>query len=157
FCSGIAAQPRRPAALAGFGDLIRSHADPRPGPRMRSAARSRREAEDAMTESSADHTLARRAILKGASLGVGAGLVSALTAQAHISAAGAAQASDGAIWSAEYWAKKVMLHSPSGASASAHPRRASRRFRFYSWCTAPRTPHGRPMTSRCRARASTRS
>ena len=59
-----------------------------------------------MTESSADHALARRAILKGASLGVGAGLVSAFTAQAQISAAGAAQASDGAIWSAEYWAKK---------------------------------------------------
>src|SRR6516164_8323736 len=129
FFSGIAAQPLRPAALAVFGHLIKSHADPRPGPRMRSAARSRREAEDAMTESSADHTLARRAILKGASLGVGAGLVSALTAQAQISAAGAAQASDGAIC----------------------------RFRFYSWCTAPRTPHGRPMTSRCRARASTRS
>jgi Mn-containing catalase len=59
-----------------------------------------------MTESSADHALARRAILKGASLGVGAGLVSAFTAHAQISAAGAAQASDGAIWSAEYWAKK---------------------------------------------------
>ena len=59
-----------------------------------------------MTESSADHALARRAILKGASLGVGAGLVSAFTAQAQISAAGAVPASDGAIWSAEYWAKK---------------------------------------------------
>ena len=59
-----------------------------------------------MTESSADHALARRAILKGASLGVGAGVVSAFTAQAQISAAGAMQASDGAIWSAEYWAKK---------------------------------------------------
>ncbi len=59
-----------------------------------------------MTESSADHALARRAILKGASLGVGAGLVSAFTAQAQISAARAAQANDGVIWSAEYWAKK---------------------------------------------------
>ena len=59
-----------------------------------------------MTETSADHALARRAILKGASLGVGAGLVSAFSAQAQTSAAGAAQASDGAIWSAEYWAKK---------------------------------------------------
>jgi pimeloyl-ACP methyl ester carboxylesterase len=75
---------------------------------MRSAARSRRKSEDAMTESSLppDHALARRAILKGASLGVGAGLVSAFTAQAQTSAGGTAQASDGAIWSAEYWAKK---------------------------------------------------
>ena len=98
-----------------------------------------------MTESSADHALARRAILKGASLGVGAGLVSAFTAQAQISAAGAAQANDAAIWSAEYWAKKgdVALNLW--------------RKRFYSWCTAPRTPHARPMTSRCRARASIRS
>src|SRR2546422_11280834 len=75
---------------------------------MRWAARSRRKSEDAMTESSLppDHALARRAILKGASLGIGAGFVSAFTAQAQISAAGAAQASDGAIWSAEYSAKK---------------------------------------------------
>src|SRR5262247_120599 len=64
--------------------------------------------EDAMTESSLppDHALARRAILKGASLGVGAGLVSAFAAQAQTSSAGTAQASDGVIWSAEYWAKK---------------------------------------------------
>jgi len=61
-----------------------------------------------MTESSLppDHALARRALLKGASLGVGAGLVSAFAAQVQTSAAEAAQASDGAIWSAEYWAKK---------------------------------------------------
>jgi alpha-beta hydrolase superfamily lysophospholipase len=61
-----------------------------------------------MTESSLplDHALARRAILKGASLGVGAGLVSAFAAQAQTSGAGTAQASDGAIWSSEYWAKK---------------------------------------------------
>src|SRR5262249_54002361 len=47
-----------------------------------------------------------RAILKGASRGVGAGLVSAFAAQAQTSGAGTAQASEGAIWSAEYWAKK---------------------------------------------------
>src|SRR5215813_3605130 len=72
------------------------------------AARSRRQSEDAMTDSSMppDHALARRAILKGAGLGVGAGLVSALSAQAQTSGAAAAQASDGAIRSAEYWAKK---------------------------------------------------
>src|SRR5262249_2490735 len=81
---------------------------PTTGPRMRSAARPRRKSEDAMTESSLppDHALARRAILKGASLGVGAGLVSAFAAQAQTSAVGTAQAGDGAIWSAEYWAKK---------------------------------------------------
>ena len=57
-----------------------------------------------MTDSSMppDHALARRAILKGAGLGVGAGLVSALSAQAQTSGAAVAQASDGAIWSAEY-------------------------------------------------------
>src|SRR5262245_3644575 len=63
---------------------------------------------DAMTESSLplDPGLARRAILKGASLGVGAGLMSTLTAQAQtivprLSGAGSIQ-----IWSGEYWAKK---------------------------------------------------
>src|SRR5262249_29316939 len=61
-----------------------------------------------MTESlmPPDHALARRAILKAAGLGVGAGLVSALSAQAQTAGAGMAQASDGVIWSAEYWAKK---------------------------------------------------
>ena len=51
-----------------------------------------------------DAPLARRTILKGATLGVGAGLVSTLTAQAQ--SAGVAQPSEDAIWSAEYWAKK---------------------------------------------------
>jgi alpha-beta hydrolase superfamily lysophospholipase len=55
-----------------------------------------------------DHALARRTVLKGAGLGVGAGLVSGLTstAQAQTTGAGAAPAEDGPIWSAEYWAKK---------------------------------------------------
>ena len=110
-----------------------------------------------MTESSADHALARRAILKGASLGVGAGVVSAFTAQAQISAAGAMQASDAAIWSAEYWAKKGDVALNLWRKRLGAPKAGARRFRFYSWCTAPRTPHGHPMTSRYRARASTRS
>ena len=63
-----------------------------------------------MTQSSLppDHALARRTILKGASVGVGAGLVSGLTstAQAQTTGAGTPQASEGLIWSAEYWAKK---------------------------------------------------
>src|SRR5216683_992130 len=70
-----------------------------------------------MTRSSlpGDHALARRTILKGAGLilegaglGVGAGLVSTLAspAQTQTTGAGTAQANDGPIWSAEYWAKK---------------------------------------------------
>jgi alpha-beta hydrolase superfamily lysophospholipase len=43
----------------------------------------------------------RRSILKGAGLGVGAGLAANLTRQAT-----AATASEGPIWSAEYWARK---------------------------------------------------
>ena len=53
---------------------------------------------------SPEQSLARRTILKGASLGVGAGLASALTAQAQ--STGAGEGSDGPIWSGEYWAKK---------------------------------------------------
>src|SRR5258708_3782856 len=90
FWDCCSAQP--PAALAVFGDLVSLHADPRPRPRMRSAARSRRESEDAMTESSADHALARRAILKVAILGLGAGRVSDFTVLAQLSTTGAAQA-----------------------------------------------------------------
>jgi Serine aminopeptidase, S33 len=59
-----------------------------------------------MTDSpmSPEQAFARRTILMGASLGVGAGLASALTAQAQSTDAG--EGSDRAIWSAEYWAKK---------------------------------------------------
>jgi pimeloyl-ACP methyl ester carboxylesterase len=55
-----------------------------------------------------DPALARRTILKGAGLGVGAGLVGGLAsrAQAQTTGAGEGRASDGPIWSAEYWAKK---------------------------------------------------
>jgi pimeloyl-ACP methyl ester carboxylesterase len=55
-----------------------------------------------------DPALARRTLLKGASLGVGAGLVAGLAsrAQAQTTGAGMPQATDGQIWSAEYWAKK---------------------------------------------------
>jgi pimeloyl-ACP methyl ester carboxylesterase len=53
-----------------------------------------------------DHPLARRTVLK--TVGVGAGLISGLAsaATAPTTGAGVAQASDGPIWSAEYWAKK---------------------------------------------------
>jgi alpha-beta hydrolase superfamily lysophospholipase len=55
-----------------------------------------------------DHPLARRTVLKSAGVGVGAGLISGLApaATAQTTGAGAGQASDGPIWSAEYWAKK---------------------------------------------------
>src|SRR5215472_16384997 len=108
---GLVLGLRLSPAAGRLGRLWRSDkvaCRPTTGPRMRSAARPRRKSEDAMTESSLppDHALARRAILKGASLGVGAGLVSAFAAQAQTSAVGTAQAGDGAIWSTEYWAKK---------------------------------------------------
>jgi alpha-beta hydrolase superfamily lysophospholipase len=53
-----------------------------------------------------DHPLARRTVLK--TVGVGAGLISGLASAATAQTTGAsvAQASDGPIWSAEYWAKK---------------------------------------------------
>ncbi|MEA2889641.1 MAG: hypothetical protein QOI05_434, partial [Bradyrhizobium sp.] len=51
-----------------------------------------------------DHKLARRTLLKGAGLGVTAGVVSAL---GRGPAQAAAQPSEGGeIWSGEYWAKK---------------------------------------------------
>ena len=62
-----------------------------------------------MTQSSLppDHAFARRTILQGASLGVGAGLVSGLTSTAQAQTTGAGTpAGDGPVWSAEYWAKK---------------------------------------------------
>ena len=54
-----------------------------------------------------DPALARRTILKGAGLGVGAGLMSGIASgQAQTTGAGAAQAGDAPVWSAEYWANK---------------------------------------------------
>jgi pimeloyl-ACP methyl ester carboxylesterase len=52
--------------------------------------------------SESNHSMPRRAVLKGASAGVGAGLVSSFTGTAQAQGAPSA----GAIWSAEYWAKK---------------------------------------------------
>src|SRR5258705_1707923 len=66
--------------------------------------------EDAMTRnpSPPEHPLARRTVLKSAGAGVGAGLISRLAsaATAQTTGAGVGQASDGPIWSAEYWANK---------------------------------------------------
>src|SRR5882757_1148398 len=52
-----------------------------------------------------DHKLARRTLLKGASLGVGAGVVAALGTGSG-QAANAGPSEGGEIWSSEYWAKK---------------------------------------------------
>ena len=60
-----------------------------------------------MTQHSEPADPARRSILKGAGLGIGAGLVSGLTsAQAQTTGAATAQAADGPIWNSEYWANK---------------------------------------------------
>jgi alpha-beta hydrolase superfamily lysophospholipase len=55
----------------------------------------------------ADHAIARRAILQGAGLGVGAGLIGGLAATAQAQTLGtAAPGADTPIWSSEYWTKK---------------------------------------------------
>ncbi len=54
----------------------------------------------------ADHPVPRRAVLMGASLGVGAGLVTGLAQSAQAQAQPAAPGNDTPIWSAEYWASK---------------------------------------------------
>jgi alpha-beta hydrolase superfamily lysophospholipase len=51
-----------------------------------------------------DRAIARRTVLKGAGLGIGAGLVSGTAPQAQTIAA--APAADASIWSSEYWADK---------------------------------------------------
>jgi hypothetical protein len=111
------------------------------------------------TSPSLDHSLARRAVLKGAGLGVGAGLVGgfAATAQAQTTGAGLEPAADGPIWSAEYWAKKGDVALNLWRKRAARPGQASHRCRCCSWCTAPRTRRAPPTISPCRARASTRS
>jgi len=56
-----------------------------------------------------DQAMARRQVIKGAGLGLGAGLVSELLpaqAQAQTTVAAKADAANGEIWSSEYWAKK---------------------------------------------------
>jgi alpha-beta hydrolase superfamily lysophospholipase len=52
-----------------------------------------------MTAEAADHPIARRTILKGAGLGVGAGLVAGLGTPAQAEG-------DAPVWSGEYWANK---------------------------------------------------
>jgi pimeloyl-ACP methyl ester carboxylesterase len=67
----------------------------------------RRKSEDAMIGDfeATNHALPRRTVLMGASLGVGAGIVSGLAASAQAQTAPAAPGNE-PIWSAEYWANK---------------------------------------------------
>src|ERR1035437_5224392 len=72
-----------------------------------------------------DHPLARRAVIKGAGLGlVAGGLAGALPAQIAV----AATAEGGEIWSSEYWAKKGdvplwMYRKRLGAPTAGEPPR----------------------------------
>jgi pimeloyl-ACP methyl ester carboxylesterase len=60
--------------------------------------------EETMTNS--DHSPARRALIKGAGLGLGAGIVAGLAGPAAAQNPSAALSEGGEIWSSEYWAKK---------------------------------------------------
>jgi pimeloyl-ACP methyl ester carboxylesterase len=53
-----------------------------------------------------DHPLARRAVIRGAGLGVGAGVVAGLAGPASAQSPGAAPSQAAEIWSSDYWAKK---------------------------------------------------
>ena len=74
-----------------------------------------------------DRPLARRSLIKGAGLGLGAGIVGALagaTAQNAVAATG----EGGEIWSSEYWAKKGevqlwMYRKRVGAPKAGEPAR----------------------------------
>jgi pimeloyl-ACP methyl ester carboxylesterase len=74
-----------------------------------------------------DHSIARRAVLKSAGLGIGAGLVSGIaSAQAQLSAP--AQAANADIWSGEYWAHKgdvklYVFRKRLGAPVAGEPKR----------------------------------
>src|SRR5439155_11761438 len=57
------------------------------------------------TMSDTDHGVARRTVLKTASFGLGAGLVSGI-AQARAQGMTPAAAATGEIWSSDYWANK---------------------------------------------------
>jgi alpha-beta hydrolase superfamily lysophospholipase len=119
---------RSPCASRG-GDLLSSVTDTTKAMSIAgTATRKRRPKENIMTE----HPVARRAVIKGASLGIGAGLASGIT-PAHAEAPTAAEsrpanitAAD--IWSREYWAHKgdvklYLLRKRAGAPAAGEPPR----------------------------------
>src|ERR1700722_7524040 len=74
-----------------------------------------------------DRPLARRSLIKGAGLGLGAGMIGAL-ADATAQSAAAASTEGGEIWSSEYWAKKGdiplwMFRKRVGAPKAGEPSR----------------------------------
>jgi pimeloyl-ACP methyl ester carboxylesterase len=74
-----------------------------------------------------DRPLARRSVIKGAGLGLGAGMIGAL-ADATAQSAAAATPEGGDIWSSEYWAKKGdvplwMFRKRVGAPKAGEPSR----------------------------------
>jgi pimeloyl-ACP methyl ester carboxylesterase len=76
---------------------------------------------------SLDHPLARRAVIKGAGLGLGTGVVAALTG-APAQGATVQSSEGGEIWSSEYWAKKGdiplwMYRKRLGAPKAGEPSR----------------------------------
>jgi pimeloyl-ACP methyl ester carboxylesterase len=82
--------------------------------------------EEAMTNF--DHPLARRAVIRGAGLGLGAGVVAGLAGPASAQSPGAAPSQGGEIWSSEYWAKKGdvplwMFRKRLGAPKAGEPSR----------------------------------
>ncbi len=75
-----------------------------------------------------DHPLARRAVIRGAGLGLGAGVVAGLAGAASAQSPGAASSETGAIWSSEYWTKKGdvplwMFRKRLGAPKAGEPPR----------------------------------
>jgi pimeloyl-ACP methyl ester carboxylesterase len=82
--------------------------------------------EEAMTHF--DHPLARRAVIKGAGLGLSVGVVAGLAGPASAQSPGAAPSPATEIWSSEYWAKKGdvplwMFRKRLGAPKAGEPSR----------------------------------
>src|SRR5271168_3397452 len=75
-----------------------------------------------------DHSPARRALIKGAGLGLGAGVVAGLAGPAAAQSPSATLSEGGEIWSSEYWAKKGdvplwMYRKRLGAPKAGEPSR----------------------------------
>jgi pimeloyl-ACP methyl ester carboxylesterase len=75
-----------------------------------------------------DHPLARRAVIKGAGLGLGAGVVAGLTGSVSAQSPAAAPSQAAEVWSSEYWAKKGdvplwMFRKRLGAPKAGEPLR----------------------------------
>ena len=75
-----------------------------------------------------DHSLARRAVIASAGIGLGAGVVAGLAGAAFAQNAAASTPADGDIWSGEYWAKKGdvplwMFRKRVGAPKAGEPPR----------------------------------